>query len=151
MTKHKTVSKILELKEFKKEQLEAAVKKAQERLDLEQEKLDALNGEYKRTSDAFAPKQAKGEPPVQEMEIVYTFLKHLGRQIEHQNGVVAVCAAERDKQMRSMIEAFKEQRLFELMHHKIRRKEVQAAVRSEQKEADYQYLSRKGRSDESVR
>ncbi len=151
MTRDKTVSKILELKEFNRSQLEAAIKKAQERLDHEQQKLDALNGEYRRTSDTFAEKQAKGAPPVQEMEIVYTFLKHLGRQIEHQNGVVAACAAEREKQMRSMIEAYKEQRLFEIMHHKIRRKEVHAALRSEQKEADYQYLSRKGRSDESAR
>jgi flagellar export protein FliJ len=145
MTRQKTVSKILELKEFNTEQLEAAVKTAQERLNTEQEKLDALNRGYQHTGEVFADKQARGAIPVQEMELFTAYLKHLGKQIEHQKGLVAARTAERDEKMRAVVEAYKEQRLFEIMKDKIRRKETKEAVQSEQKAADYQYLTRKAK------
>lgn len=146
MTKQqKTVTKILEFKEFNTVQHEAAVKKAKERLNLEQERLDALEREYKHRSDDFAGKQAEGTIPVQQMDLFYAYLKHLSKQIEHQKNIVAIRAAEHDRTRQATVEAYKEQRLFELLQDRLHREEVREASKSEQKEADYQYLARKGK------
>ena len=65
MTRQKTVSKILELKEFNRDQLEAEAKKARERHRSEQEKQAALEREYNGTADDFAAKQMGGTMPVE--------------------------------------------------------------------------------------
>ncbi len=143
MTKDKTVSKIIEIKEFTKEQMEAAVKKARERLDAEQAVLDALNHEYRCLSEDLARRQLRGTIPVNEVELYDTYLKHLGKKIEHQKKTVASRAAEADEAQKAMIEAYKEQRLFEILHEKIRQVHVKEADQLEQKEADFSFLSRK--------
>ena len=142
MTKEKMVSKIVEIKEFNKEQLEAEVKKARERLNAEQVKLDELDREYRKTSADLAGKQA-GAVQATEIELFHTYLKHLARQIDQQKSVIAVRAAEVDQKQKAMVEAFQEQRLFEKLHDKIVHEQAAAISQGEQKEADFTFLCRK--------
>lgn len=150
MTKEKMVSKIIEIKEFNKEQLEAEVRKAQERLNAEQAKLDGLDGEYKKTSADLACKQA-GAIPATEIELFHTYLKHLAKQIDQQKCVVAVRAGEADQKQKAMVEAFQEQRLFEKLHDKIVHQQDKETSQSEQKEADFTFLCRRGGNEKEER
>jgi flagellar export protein FliJ len=143
MTKEKMVSKIIELKEFNKEQLEAEVRKARERFELEQGKLAALEAEYKKTCNDLSAKQLGGTIPVNEVEIFHTYLKHLGKKIEQQKTTAAVYAAELEKIQKAMVTAHKEQRLLEKLHDKITHGQAKDALHGEQKEADYMFLMRK--------
>jgi flagellar export protein FliJ len=143
MTKEKMVSKIIEIKEFNKEQLEAEVKKARERLSDEQAKLDVLNLEYKKTSADFAGRQGGCTMHASEIEVFYTYLKHLAKQIEQQKSVVAAHVGEVEKKQKAMVEAFKEQRLFELLHDKMVQEQAKEITQGEQKEADFAFLCRK--------
>jgi flagellar export protein FliJ len=142
MTKEKMVSKIVGIKEFNKEQLEAEVGKARERLNAEQRKLDELDREYKKTSTDLAGKQASAIQAT-EVELFHTYLKHLARQIDHQKSVIAARAAEVDQKQIAMVEAFKEQRLFEKLHDKIVHEQAKEISQGEQKEADFTFLCRK--------
>ena len=143
MKKQKTVSKIIEIKEYTKEQLEAEVKKARERLNLEQEKLETLETAYGKTNADFMRKQTRGTMPVHEVELFTTYLKHIGRQIDQQKAAVARVAEDLDRKEKAMIEAYKEQRLFEILHDKILQGQIKEAALGEQKESDYNFLARK--------
>ena len=143
MKRQKTVSKIIEIKEFTKEQLEAEVKKARHRLNIEQEKLDVLETTYKKTSADYTRKQSTGTMPVHEVDLFTTYLKHIGRQIDQQRTVITRYAEELDKKEAAMIEAYKEQRLFEVLHDKIVQGQIREAALGEQKEMDYNFLTRK--------
>jgi len=143
MTRQKTVSKILEVKEYTKEQIESEVKKARGRFNLEQEKLETLEREYKTTSADFTRKQLSGTMRVQEVDLFTTYLKHVGRQIDHQKSIVKLRIAELDEKQKAMIEAYKEQRLFEILHDKIVHGQIKEAALGEQKEMDYNFLTRK--------
>jgi|MudIll2142460700_1097286.scaffolds.fasta_scaffold208688_2 flagellar export protein FliJ len=143
MTRQKTVSKIIEIKEYTKEQHEAEVKKAREQLNHEQEKLEILEAAYAKTSADLTNKQASGTMPVHEVDLFTTYLKHVGRQIDQQKSVVTRYAEELDKKEKAMIEAYKEQRLFEILHDKIVQGQIKEAALGEQKETDYNFLARK--------
>ncbi|HYA86410.1 MAG TPA: flagellar export protein FliJ [Nitrospirota bacterium] len=142
MTKEKMVSKIIEIKEFNKEQLEAEVGNARVRLNAEQLKLDGLDQEYKKTTVDLARKQA-GAIHAPEIELFHTYLKHLTKQIDQQKSVVAAHAAEVDRKQKAMVEVFKEQCLFEKLHDKIIHEQAKGISKNEQKEADFAYLCRK--------
>jgi flagellar export protein FliJ len=141
--RQKTVSKILEVKEFTRDQIETAVKNAQERLNHEEDALKALEQSYAKTSSDVTKKQMCGIVPAHEVELCYTYLKHLGKQIEQQKKTIALRAAELAEVKLAMIEAYKEQRVFEILQNKIAREQGKEAAQGEQKEADYQYLTRK--------
>jgi len=144
MTKRqKTVAKILELKEFNKEQLEAEVRKANDRLRDEQETLAVLNKAYAATNGGLTARQSKGTIPVHEVELFTTYLKHVHKQIELQTQVINVRSAELDALQSAMVEAYKEQRVFEILQDKIAQEATKEAAQVEQKTADYNYLSGK--------
>jgi flagellar export protein FliJ len=142
MTKEKMVSKIIEIKEFNKEQLEAEVRQVREQLNAEQLKLDGLDREYKKTIVELECKQA-GALHAPEIELFYTYLKHLAKQIDQQKSVVAAHAAEVDRKQGAMVEAFKEQCLFEKLHDKIIHEQAKEISHNEQKEADFTFLCRR--------
>jgi len=143
MTRHKAVSKILEVKEFTREQLEAEAKKAQAHLNAEQDKLNGLEESFKNTSVELMSKQTRGTMPVHECELFTTYLKHLGRLIDQQKRIVAIRTAELEVKQKMMVEAYREHRLIEILRDKIAQDEAKDAAHDEQKEADYQYLTRK--------
>ncbi len=117
--KYKTVSRILEIKEFTKDRLESEVRNAQQRLNLEQDELDSLESTYFSTSMNFYDKQLSGTMPVREADLYGTYLNHLGKQIEQQRRIIALRAAEYDKIQKSLVDAYMDQRLFEILQNKI--------------------------------
>ena len=139
----KTVSKIIELKGFSKEQLEAEVRKARVRLDAEEENLDGLECEYKRMTDDFCLRQTSGALAVHEIGLFYTYMKHMSRQVESQKGIVAMRASELEEKQKSLVVAYKEQRLLEILQDKMDGVQAKDAVRKDQKESDCQFLMRK--------
>lgn len=143
MSREQNISKVLELKGFTREQIEAEVRKIREHVNSEQEKFDALERTYKMTCDSFACRQKDNAMPVQEMDLFYEYLKHLTKEMERQKKVVALRQAELDKRQKAVVEAFKEERLVEILHDKIQSAEARAADRMEQKEADSAFLMRK--------
>jgi len=142
--RQKTVGKILELKEFTKEQQEAEVRSALQRLRAEEERLAQLDREYQERSEALARKQETGRIAVNELDLYYMYLKHLGKLIERQQSIVAVRMDELGKLQEAMLSAHQEQRLLEKLQDKLLRGQLREEALNAQKQADYHFLSRKG-------
>jgi len=141
--KHKTVTKVLKLKEFAQEKLKSDVHKAQRDFDQEQEKLDSLEEELRVHLDEFSRRQDRGSIGIREMDLFYVYFEHLGKLIEQQKKCVFVRQAELNEKQNAMHEAHKEHRLMEILHEKITHEELLQMNKGDQKEADYQFLARR--------
>lgn len=143
MTREKMVSKVLEVKELRREQIEAEVRKAREKLSVEQQRLQDLEQAYKTNSVELTDRQLAGTLPVREMDVYYAYLKQVGKQIQQQKEIIAIRQREVDAQEKGMVEAYKEQRLVELLHDKIVGQEAKLAGQAEQKDSDAEFIMRK--------
>jgi len=143
--RQKTVNKVLELKGYNREQLKLEVKRARDAYHEEKEKLDCLEEELKVHHDEFSLKQDRGSIGIRDIDLFYLYFKHLGELVEQQKKCVLVRQLELDEKMKAMHEAYKEQRLMEILHGKIAHEELKAAIHGTQKEMDYQFLSRRAR------
>jgi len=143
MTREKMVSKVLEVKELKREQIEAEVRKARQKLSAEQQKLQDLEQAYKMNSVELIDRQMAGTLPVREMDVYYAYLKQVTRQIQQQKELILILQREVDDREKGMVEAYKEQRLVELLHDKIVGQEAKLAGQAEQKNMDAEFIMRK--------
>jgi flagellar export protein FliJ len=143
MTREKMVSKVLEVKEIKREQIEAELRKAREKLSAEQQTLLNLEQAYQANSIELTDRQVAGTLPVREMEVYYAYLKHVGKQIQQQKEIILLRQREVDDRQKGMVEAYKEQRLVEILHDKIICQEAKQADQAEQKNMDAEFIMRK--------
>lgn len=145
MTRKKAVSKVLEIKGFTKEQLEAEVKKANDKLSLERASFDCLEETFRKTVKDFNSRQNNGPFHIREMDLFYDYLSHLNKQIEKQRVRVHQRLDELEMKKKALLEAYKEKRLLEILRDKISREETAKILKVEQKEADFNFISRKSR------
>lgn len=145
MTRKRTIAKVLELKEFSQEQLEEEVRKVNDKIGAEKASLNHLEDTLKNTVAAFNCKQNKGPLNIREMGLLYDYLSHLGKQIEKQRNVVFLLAEKLEMKKGEMLEVYKEKRIFEKLRDKILHEENRKTVLLEQKEADFNFLSKKSR------
>ena len=140
-----SLTKVLEYREFTKEQLEAETAKARERLNSEQGKLDALENKFTEASEEFSEKQQRGHIRVHDIQFFSTYCTHLNKEIRQQKAVVEHWTAELEKNRQAMLEAYKEHKVVELLHGRIAHAEMKEADKGEQKAADYGFLTRRGK------
>lgn len=143
MTREKIVSKVLEVKELKREQHEAEVRKAREKLSAEQQKLRDLEQSYKRNSVELTERQMADMLPVREMDVYYAYLKQIDKQTLRQKEIIRTQQREVEEREKGMVEAYKEQRLVEILHGKIVCQEAKQAGQTEQKLMDAEFIMRK--------
>jgi flagellar export protein FliJ len=145
MTRRGTVSKVLELKEMTKEQIESEVRKILDRLSREESRLNSLEDTYKKTVTDFNCKQDKGCANIQEMELFHDYFSHLIREIDKQKKVVLRRIIELEDKQKAMLEVYKEKRLFEILRDRIVNEETKQTEKSSQRDMDFQYLTRRAR------
>jgi flagellar export protein FliJ len=143
MTRKGTVSKVLELKGFEQEQLEAEVKKTSDRLKTEMAKLEDLEKRSVDMEGKFKSGQEGGRLDISAVGLFYDYLSYLDRQIEEQKRVVFRLYAEFERRKNDMIEAYKEKKIFEKFRDKIVHEYDRQALIVEQNEADYNYISKR--------
>ncbi|NTW58352.1 MAG: hypothetical protein HGB21_02380 [Nitrospirae bacterium] len=143
MTREKMVCKVLEVKGIKREQLEAEVRKARTTLAAEQQRLQDLEQAYKANSVELTDRQIAGTLPVREMDVYYGYLKHVARQIQQQKELIVIRQREVAEREKWMVEAYKEQRLVEILRDKIVCQEAKLAGQAEQKDRDAEFIMRK--------
>ncbi len=145
MNRQKTVSKVLELKGLTKEQIELEAKKTREELNIEKGRLELLEGTLENTVTEFNSKQDNSSISTQELELFYDYVLYLQKRIAQQSEVVRRKIAELEVKQKAILEAYKEERLFEILHNKIVNEEMKEMLLVEQKEMDFNFISRKSR------
>lgn len=145
MTRKQTLSKVLELKGFTQEQLEAEVRQKNDRLNAELGKLELLEETLNKTDARFSSGQEKELLDVNEISLLYDYHSYLNRKIEEQKTVVLKLAAELELKKTEMIEVYKEKKIVEKLRDKVIHEEKRHMIQIEQREADYDYISKKMR------
>lgn len=145
MRQHKTLTKIIEFKKFKKEEIEIEVKRLKDALDVEMAKLDSLEGKLKDSIEKFNVKQKDNFINGQEIEFFYNCFSYFNSEAVRQKKVVVSKRIELEEKQKTMLAAYKEKRLLEIMHDKIVTEGIKEAMRIEQKEADSDFLSKKAK------
>ena len=139
------IQKVLELKGLTKDQLEISFQKSRDELEMENTKLDSTVRTFERTLHEFNRKHKEGPIHTQELDFYYTYLSYLNGQIEQQKQTVSSRLAEVEQIQKTLVNAYKEKKIFEIFCDKFLDKEKRETLKVEQKEADFQYLSRKSR------
>ncbi len=142
MSKRK-IKKILELKEFTKDQLELSFQKSKDEFESEYEKLDYSVRTFERFLADFGRRQEEGDMHTQELDFFYNYFSYLTKQIEHQKQSVSERLTEVEQKKKTMINAYKEQKLFEIYYDKILHEEKRTIIKTEQKDADFHFISEK--------
>jgi flagellar protein FliJ len=145
MTRKQTLSKVLELKGFTQEQLEAEVRQKNQKLNAAKDKLESLEETLSRTDARFNSGHERELLDVNEISVLYDYHSYLNRKIEEQKNVVFDLAAELEVKKSEMIEVYKEKKIFEKLRDRIVHEEHRAGLQKEQKESDFHYISGKMR------
>ncbi len=142
MRRKDTIIKILKLKENRKREMEIEVKKAHDKVDEEDSKLQSLENNYKETLESF---DGAANMEVKEANNFYGFFMRLNESIEKQKDVCSERVNELEQVKDGLINAHKEEKIIEIMKDKVVKEEKKEREKSEQKEADFITVSRKAR------
>ena len=143
MTREKILSKVKDLKGFRKDQLEEEVRKAVAAAEAERRKLEAMERTFSEASKDCVAKQEAGRITMRELELTSSYLLQFGRQIEQQKHVVAKKQAVVEACRAAMVEAHREHKVVEKLHDRVVTAERRRAEKHEQKQADERYLNAK--------
>ncbi len=141
--KKKTITKVLQLKSFTQDQLEAEVRKANDRLNAEEERLEHLQMAFTKTEEKIKGCERRGPIQISEVGLFYDYLAFLRRQIGEQREVVSRVGQELELKKSEMLEVYREKRIFEKFRDNIVSEENRKVLHIEQSEADYDFISRK--------
>jgi flagellar export protein FliJ len=140
MRRKNTIIKILKLKENRKREMEIEVKKAHDKVDEEDARLQSLENNYKKTLESF---NGAANMEVKEVNDFYGFFLRLNESIEKQKNVCSDRINELEQVKDGLITAHKEEKIIEIMKDKVVNEEKKEREKSEQKEADFITVSRK--------
>lgn len=143
MHKINTISKILKLKDSRKQEIEIEVKKAAERLDEEKSKLINLEKDYQEKLNCFNEKNAGGCLDVEKVNSYYDYFSRVDSRIRVQREIHNKRKNELKATKDLLINAHKDKKMFEILKEKAVKKDRKEKEISAQKEADFFSLARK--------
>ena len=142
MSKNRTASKILEIKDKKKEELEIDLKKQRDSINEERSKLSSLNKSFLEIKELVTEKQDGYMTNVYEMELYYNYIKELDKEIKLQKEKISKMVTEFDLKQIILVNLYKEIRLMEIYKEKKMRNIKREKTLSTQKEMDYLFISK---------
>ncbi len=143
MSKIKTISKVLRLKDNKKKELELEIKKARDTADSEQAKLLSLEKEYRDAVNLFNRKHSEGSINANDISSFYGYFLRINGMIDVQEKKFSQRLRELASLQDTLVAAYKDKKLFEILKEKALKKEVRDKIISEQKESDFLSVSKR--------
>lgn len=143
MRKIHTISKILKLKDNKKQEVELEVKEATDRLDEERERLISLEKEYQERLESFNRKNDDGSMDIDKINSYYDYFSRIDGRIKKQKVIHAERKNALENAKNNLVTAHKDKKIFEILKDKAVRSDLKEKAESAQKEADYFVLTRK--------
>jgi flagellar export protein FliJ len=145
MSKLGTISKILQLKEWKEEEIELEVRRLRDAVTAHESRIGSLESAYLDTLDAFNRKQGDGTLRPHEMGIYYSYFYHLQKEMDAMKADLARILSALDSRQSDLVEAHKETRVVESLKDRRTRERAKEESQRERKEMDF--LSSTKRSD----
>ena len=145
MRKISTISKILKLKDGKKQEIEVEVKKAADRHDEEGEKLKALESDYQTALKEFNDNNGTGALNIEKVTSYYDYFARIDGRIKEQKEIHLKRKNELNVIKEHLINAHRDKKMFEILKEKAVKENLKDKECSAQKEVDYLVLARKMR------
>src|SRR4030066_223134 len=128
------IQKVLEVKGLTKDQINISFQKSRDVLEVENTKLDPAVRTFERTLDEFNKRHQEGPIHTQELDFFYTYLSYLNEQIEQQKHTVSSRLAEVEQIQKTLVNAHKEKKIFEIFYSRILDEEKRETLKLKQKE-----------------
>ena len=143
MSKIKVVSKVLQIKNQKKEEIEMEVKSLRNMINLAERRLESFEKTFAETTEIFHKKQAMGEMNVSELSLFHNYFIKLNGDINAQKMEMTNRLEELGIMQDELIEAHTEKKLFEILKGKIVLENTREKEATEQKEMDFMFLTKR--------
>lgn len=145
MSKIKTVTRVLQIKDHKKEEIENEVKQIRSQIRQLEVQLEKLETSFAETSLEFEEKQKGSGMDVHRLELFYNYFMKLNDDMNARKKEIIRRLSELNVRQEALIEAYKEKKLFELLKDRMVKEEMTEKERAEQKEQDFLYLAKRQR------
>ncbi len=142
MSKLMTVSKVLQLKDRRKEALEIEAKRLKDMIELEDSKLDTLEKSLSDMIVTFREKQIGKVINLHEIGMFYDYAEKLNSEIKVQKVKINNFILELNDKEKALFEVYKEKKLFEKLRGKVIKEINRESSLSERKEMDSLFLSK---------
>ena len=142
MSKTKTISKILRLKDNRKKELEIDVKEASESVDAELSKLLTLEKEYLEALGWFNKKYTEGSLDTNDINSFHNYFLRINSKINAQKKNHLQKQEELASLRNTLVDAYKDKKMFEILNCRAAKKESRNKITSEKKESDFLSVSR---------
>lgn len=139
------IEKIIYLKNFTKEQLEAEARQKREELMVEKDKLKRLERLLGETMRRFVENQETGLLNTEEIILFHDYIAHVESQVKQQKKIVQKKREILMEKEKELINAYREKRLLEILHDSTIKEEIREAIVKEQKEMDLDFIMRRFR------
>lgn len=145
MSKIRTVSRVLDLKDHKKEEIEHEVKELRGQIKHLEKQLEDLEKKFTDASSEFEEKQKGSGMNVHGLELFYNYFMKLNEEMNLQKKEILRRLSELTVRQEELIEAYKEKKLFELLKGKLIKEDTAEKDKAEQKEHDFLHLAKRQR------
>lgn len=141
MSKTKTLSKVLELKERRKEEIELEFRRIRKAVSVAEALLDGLEKRFSETTDLFRKKQGKGAVSIGDLTTFYDYFHRLQEEITEKRLLLDARRGELERKKGELVVAYQEKRLVEIMKDKVDNRDKRERESLEQKEMDFRHLA----------
>ena len=145
MSRLKTVSRVLQIKDRKKEEIEDEVKQLRFQIRTLESRLDSLEKIFSSTAADFDDKQKNSGLDVYKLELFSNYFIKLNDDMNTQKKEIVQQLAALNKRQLALIEAYREKKLFEILKDRIVKEDAADKDRAEQKEQDFLHLAKRQR------
>ncbi|WP_156033114.1 flagellar export protein FliJ [Candidatus Magnetobacterium casense] len=142
MANVKTLGRLQQIRQYKKDELEAEFKKVLIALMQQEDVLNTLYVNLTNLTVQMNEKQTRGFRNAYELSLFYDYMETLNKLIQKQQELVRQMTVVFEEKKAELLEAYKEVKIVEKLKNKVIADNDKAAARQEQKELDYVYLSR---------
>lgn len=138
----KTIDNLLELKKFKKDEIELQLKEILNLLRKEEEHLIILEELYKKNKDEYQNRITGNLLNIVEIESYTEYFSKLFEKISEQKKIINIRKKEVEEIKAALLEAHKDEKIFEKLLQKLDEQKRKMESAREQREIDYLYLSK---------
>lgn len=143
MNKIGTVSRVLRLKDHRKEEIEQEVRNVTDMINLIRKEIDSLEQRFSEVTTVFNEKQNKGDVGINELGLFYNYFHQLNDEMTAGRKEMAEKLAELDHRREELLEAYKEKKIMEILKGKIEQEDKREKEQSARKEMDFLFLAKR--------
>lgn len=137
------LSRILEWKGVVKEQMSTEMRQARERLQVEMTKLDGMKVKLADNIETMDDIHSRGNLDTGKLELLSNYIIYLDKRIKEQEKKIAEILREIELKQNALKNAYREERVFEILRNRIANEELRERRALEQKEMDFNSVTRK--------